>query len=170
MCGSRSRRCRAGGAGLPRLYLSTRNFLGSSRTSTSTRCAFSYLTDPGGGVAYRDAALPFVSYRVRAGGRGTFCCHANATSSRRFARLHAGQRRPVVHWLRSNKWGGPMLDIRDEVFDLKTAAAFACVSSDWLSRSDCPRAHLGRRIVFRRSVLLAFIAARESHQLAGVAA
>jgi hypothetical protein len=59
-----------------------------------------------------------------------------------------------------------MTDIRDQVLDLKMAAAFLCVSPDWLARSDCPRAHLGRRIVFRRSVLLAFVTGRETHQLA----
>lgn len=56
-------------------------------------------------------------------------------------------------------------DVRldDQVYDLKKAAEFICMSPDWLEGSDVPRARLGRRVVFLRSELLAYVTARLTH-------
>lgn len=58
------------------------------------------------------------------------------------------------------------IDPRDEVFALDEAAAFVRLSPDTLQRSDCPRARVGRRVLFRRSQLLAYIAQREGRDAA----
>lgn len=57
------------------------------------------------------------------------------------------------------------IDLRDEVFDLKEAAGFVKMSPDWLERSDVPRARMGRRILFMRSELLAYVAAHLTHSV-----
>ena len=57
------------------------------------------------------------------------------------------------------------LDVRDEIYELDEAATFIRMSPEWLARSDAPRSKLGRRILFRRSQLLAFVAAHETHTI-----
>lgn len=62
------------------------------------------------------------------------------------------------------------LDLGDEVFDVDEAARFIRMSPDWLERSDVPRARLGRRIVFLKSELLAYVACRLTHSVHDTAA
>lgn len=57
------------------------------------------------------------------------------------------------------------LDLRDEIYELDEAAGFIRMSAEWLSRSDIPRSKLGRRILFRRSQLLSYVAAHETHTI-----
>lgn len=45
----------------------------------------------------------------------------------------------------------------------KETAAYMHVSVSWLEHSDVPRARLGRRVVFLRSVVDQYITARLSH-------
>lgn len=45
----------------------------------------------------------------------------------------------------------------------REAAAYMHVSVSWLEHSDVPRARLGRRVVFLKSVVDAYITARLSH-------
>ncbi len=54
-------------------------------------------------------------------------------------------------------------ELADEVYDVKEAAAFLRMSEDWLERSDVPRARMGRRILFLKSELLAYVAAHLTH-------
>jgi len=55
------------------------------------------------------------------------------------------------------------VEINDEIYELREAAAFIRMSADWLEKSDVPRARMGRRIVFLRSELLAYVNARLTH-------
>jgi hypothetical protein len=57
------------------------------------------------------------------------------------------------------------LDLMDEVFGLDEAAKFIRMSPEWLERSDIPRARLGRRIVFLKSQLLAYVTKRHTHRI-----
>ena len=57
------------------------------------------------------------------------------------------------------------LDMADEVFGLDEAAKFIRVSREWLERSDIPRARLGRRIVFLKSQLLAYVTTHLTHRI-----
>jgi predicted DNA-binding transcriptional regulator AlpA len=59
----------------------------------------------------------------------------------------------------------PLQQNDDEVFEFDEAAAFLKVSRSWLEHSDVPRARLGRRVVFLRSQLLAYVAARLTHRV-----
>ena len=45
----------------------------------------------------------------------------------------------------------------------RETAAYMHVSVSWLEHSDVPRARLGRRVVFLRAVVDAYIEARLSH-------
>lgn len=55
------------------------------------------------------------------------------------------------------------IHLDDQVFELKEAAAFIRMSPDWLERSDVPRSRMGRRILFLKSELLAYVAAHLTH-------
>lgn len=55
--------------------------------------------------------------------------------------------------------------VPDDVLGVDAAAAFLKVSTSWLYNSDVPRARLGRRIVFLRSQLLAYVESRLTHRL-----
>lgn len=57
------------------------------------------------------------------------------------------------------------VDLHDEVLEVKEAAAFIRMSEEWLERSDVPRAKLGRRVLFLRSELLAYVKARLTHSV-----
>jgi predicted DNA-binding transcriptional regulator AlpA len=59
----------------------------------------------------------------------------------------------------------PLPQNDDEVFEFDEAAEFLRVSKSWLEHSDVPRAKLGRRVVFLRSQLLAYVALRLSHRV-----
>jgi hypothetical protein len=48
----------------------------------------------------------------------------------------------------------------------KETAAYMRMSVSWLEHSDVPRSHLGRRVVFLKSVVDAYIVARLSHRMA----
>lgn len=56
-------------------------------------------------------------------------------------------------------------DLADEVFGLEEAAKFIRMSPEWLERSDIPRARLGRRIVFLKSQLLAYVTKHLTHRI-----
>ena len=55
------------------------------------------------------------------------------------------------------------------VMALEEAADFVRLHSQTLRRSTCPRSKIGGRLLFERDVLLAWIAAHRSHNLAAVA-
>jgi hypothetical protein len=67
----------------------------------------------------------------------------------------------------------PPVDIRDEVFDLASAAAFLKVSETWLHESDAPRASLAQQgrprgpVRFLRSQLLAWLLSRHLYTIGG---
>lgn len=48
---------------------------------------------------------------------------------------------------------------------LEDAAKHLTVSPAWLDRSDCPRARLGRRVIFYRDELDAFALAHMTHRV-----
>lgn len=56
-----------------------------------------------------------------------------------------------------------------EIMALDEAAAFLRMHPQTLRRSQCPRSKLGGRIVFERDILLAWVRAHRSHNLADVA-
>lgn len=55
------------------------------------------------------------------------------------------------------------------VMALEEAADFVRLHPQTLRRSTCPRSKIGGRLLFERDVLLAWIAAHRSHNLAAVA-
>jgi predicted DNA-binding transcriptional regulator AlpA len=56
-----------------------------------------------------------------------------------------------------------------EVMTLEEAAELVRMHPQTLRRSTCPRSKIGGRLRFLRSVVLEWIAAHQSHQLAAVA-
>lgn len=52
------------------------------------------------------------------------------------------------------------VDLNDEIYELAEASVVIKMSPKWLEQSDVPRARLGRRVVFLKSELLAYVAAR----------
>lgn len=56
-----------------------------------------------------------------------------------------------------------------DVMTLEEAAAYVRLHPQTLRRSTCPRSKIGGRLLFERAVLLAWIAAHRTHQLAEVA-
>jgi hypothetical protein len=57
----------------------------------------------------------------------------------------------------------------DAIMTLDEAAAFCKLHPQTLRRSQCPRSKLGGRILFERAVILQWVAAHRSHELAAVA-
>ena len=55
------------------------------------------------------------------------------------------------------------------VFSLEEAAEFLRLHPQTLRRSTCPRSKIGNRLLFERDVMLAWVAAHRSHNLAEVA-
>jgi hypothetical protein len=56
-----------------------------------------------------------------------------------------------------------------DVMSLEEAAAFVRLHPQTLRRSTCPRSKIGGRLLFERAVVLAWVAAHRSHELAAVA-
>lgn len=52
---------------------------------------------------------------------------------------------------------------------MEEAARFLRVSPSWLQQSNVPRARLGRRVVYLRSQLLAYVEARLTSRVQGAA-
>jgi hypothetical protein len=53
-----------------------------------------------------------------------------------------------------------------DVMSLEEAAAFVRLHPQTLRRSTCPRSKIGGRLLFERAVVLAWVAAHRSHELA----
>lgn len=59
--------------------------------------------------------------------------------------------------------------MNDDILDLPEAAAFVKLHPQTLRKSTCPRSKIGGKLLFERHILLEWVAAHRSHQLAAVA-